>query len=127
MNSRAKQYQRLLRQVALELDKKPNSEVVKHVSTFRLLRENLQIRLLAGERVDPADILKVAEALKQYLPQGKPLSVKVTIVNGTRVCCPGCKLEFDPRTDKSVTPPPDPPAPPSCGDADSNARVRRLV
>jgi hypothetical protein len=72
MNSRAKRYQTLLRQVALELDEKPNSEVVKHVSTFRLLRENLHIRLLAGERVDPADILKVLdEALKQYLPQGQ--------------------------------------------------------
>jgi hypothetical protein len=108
MNSRAKRYQTLLRQVARELDEKPNSEVVKHVSTFRLLRENQLIRLLAGERVDPADILKVDEALKQYLPQGKPLSVKVVFVNGTRVCCPGCKLEFDPHTDKSYEPSPPP-------------------
>ena len=108
MNSRAKRYQTLLRQVARELDEKPNSEIVKHVSTFRLLRENLLIRLLAGERVDPADILKVDEVLKKYLPQGKPLSVKVVFVNGTRVCCPGCNLEFDPHTDKSYEPSPPP-------------------
>ena len=118
MNSRAKRYQRLLRQVARELDEKPNSEVVKHVSTFRLLRENLLIRLLAGERLDPADILKVDEALKQYLPQGKPLAVKVEIVKGLVGICPKCNAKIP-----DYVPPP---APPSCGDADSGARVRRL-
>jgi hypothetical protein len=110
MNNRAKRYHKLLRQVARELDEKPNSEIVRHVATFRLLRESLQIRLLEGQHVDPGDVLKIDEALRQYLPQGKPLSVKVVIVNGTRVCCPGCKLEFDPRTDKPVAAPPDPPA-----------------
>ena len=45
------------------------------------MRENLQIRLLAGERVDPSDVLKLDDALKQYLPQGKPIAVEITIVN----------------------------------------------
>jgi hypothetical protein len=113
MNSCTRRYKKLLRQVARELDEKPDAEVVKHVATLRLMRENVQIRLLEGERVDAADVLRLDEALKQYLPQGKPLSVQVTIVNGTRVCCPGCKLEFDPHTDEPVRPQPDPvpPAP----------------
>jgi hypothetical protein len=102
MNSRTKRYQRLLRQVARELDEKPTTEIVKHVATLRLMRESLQIRLLAGERVDPSDVLKLDEALKQYLPQGKPITVHVEIVDSS------------PHEPLPPPPPPDPPpsAPP---------------
>jgi hypothetical protein len=58
-----------------------NSEVVKHLSTIKLMRENLQIRLLAGERVDPLDVVKIDECLKRYLPQGKPIEVNVQFVD----------------------------------------------
>jgi hypothetical protein len=109
MNSRAKRYQRLLRQVARELDEKPNTEMVKHVSTLRLMRENLQIRLLEGHHVDPGDILKIDEALKQYLPQGKPLSVRLDIVEGVSIC-PKCGWK---GKTADLPPPPDPEPPPA--------------
>jgi hypothetical protein len=106
MNSRTRRYQRLLRQVARELDEKATAEVVKHVSTLRLMRENLMIRLLAGERVDPGDVVKLDEALKQYLPQGKPITVTLEIVH---------------PSPPSEPPPPDPSpsTPPPTGDAPS--------
>jgi len=103
MSSRVELYKTLRKQVAKELGEKPNTEIVKHVATLRLMRENLQIRLLAGERVDPLDVLKLDEALKKYLPQGAPLEVNVRFVDGD-----------DPAPD---TPPPTPaPSPPTPAD-----------
>jgi hypothetical protein len=99
-NSRAQRYLRLLREVGRELNEKPTSEMVKHVATLRLMRENLQIRLLAGERINPADVLALDAALKQYLPQGKPIKVEIEIVDSV------------PQRDPPP-PPPDPPAAPA--------------
>lgn len=114
MNSRARRYKKLLRQVARELDEKPAAEVVKHVATFRLLRENLQIRLLEGRDVDPGDLLKVDDVLKQYLPRGKPLSVEVKIVDGITGICPKCHAEIE----DWVAPPKPAPSPPPVIDAE---------
>jgi hypothetical protein len=80
MSSRAELYKKLLKQVARELGEKTTADIVKHVATIKLMRENIQIRLLAGERVDPADVVKIDECLKRYLPAGKPLKVEVEFV-----------------------------------------------
>ena len=115
MNDRAKLYHALLKRVARELNEKPDAEVVKHVATFRLLRESLQVRLLDGERVDPGDLFKVDEVLKQYLPQGKPLKAELVIVEGVhgvykcRFCGKENELkpgEYTPAKSKPDKPPP---------------------
>jgi hypothetical protein len=80
---REKLYQELLKRAALMLNQDTDAEVTKHVATFLLLRENLQVRALAGERVDPDDLFKCDEVLKQYLPQGKPLVVQWQLVGAT--------------------------------------------
>jgi hypothetical protein len=103
MSSRIDLYKKLLKQVAKELGEKTTAEIVKHVATLRLMRENLQIRLLAGERVDPGDIVKLDDALRHYLPQGKPIEVSVAFVDG-----------LEPFPDPPPNPPPasPPSAPP---------------
>jgi hypothetical protein len=80
MSSRAELYKKLLKQVARELGEKTTADIVKHVATIKLMRENIQIRLLAGERVDPADVVKIDECLKRYLPAGKPISVQIEVL-----------------------------------------------
>lgn len=105
MNSRTKRYLGLLRQVARELDEKPNAEIVKHVATLRLMRESLQIRLLAGERINPSDVLALDAALKQYLPQGKPITVQIEVVD------PVPLPEPSPPTPPPTETKPSPPAP----------------
>jgi hypothetical protein len=82
-SDREKLYHELLKRVARELNQPPDTEIVKHVATFRLLRESLQVRLLDGERVDPDDLFKCDEVLKAYLPQGKPLAVQIEFVPST--------------------------------------------
>jgi hypothetical protein len=114
-SERAELYHALLKRVARELGEKPDAEVVKHVATFRLLRESLQVRLLDGQHVDPDDLLKVDAVLKQYLPQGKPLAVAIQYVEGVRgiYTCKHCGKrnelkpgEYTPITDKPAKPPP---------------------
>lgn len=102
-SSRTELYKKLLRQVAKELDEKPSAEIVKHVATLRLMRKNLQIRLLTGERIDPGDIVKLDEALRHYLPAGKPIKVDINIVPSVGPA---------PDTPSPSSPPPDP-SPPS--------------
>jgi len=77
---RVQLYKRMLREVAKELGEALSADFVKHVATMRMLRENMQIRLLAGERVDPKDIITIDEALKHYLPQGRPHTLEIQIV-----------------------------------------------
>jgi hypothetical protein len=81
-SEREQLYHDLIKRVSRELNQPADSEIVKHVATFRLLRESLQVRLLDGDRVDPDDLLKIDTALKSYLPQGKPLSVAIEYVSG---------------------------------------------
>lgn len=61
MNSRTKRYQRLLRQVARELDERPTTEMVKHVATLRLMRENLQITRLVLRCLKPRLLLAISK------------------------------------------------------------------
>jgi hypothetical protein len=106
MTSRTDLYKKLLKQVAKELGEKTAADIVKHVATLKLMRENIQIRLLAGERVDPLDVLKLDECLKRYLPQGKPVTVTVRFVDGDEPLP-------DAPPPSSPSPPPSPPSGPT--------------
>jgi hypothetical protein len=101
MGSRVDLYKKLLRQVAKQLGEKTTADIVKHVATLKLMRENIQIRLLAGERVDPGDVVKIDECLKRYLPDRAPLKVEVEFIDS---------LPSEPTPDPP--PPEPPPAPP---------------
>src|SRR5262249_7315767 len=71
-------------------DIKPDSELCRHVGTLRLMRENLQSKLLLGERVDPDDIRKLDAALKAYMPKREAPEISVHIVKTLRGKCPKC-------------------------------------
>src|SRR6516165_4044021 len=67
----ADRIRRIEKEVCRDLDCKPDDEICRHVTTLRLMRENMQAKLVLGERVDPSDLLAVDAAIKQYLPQGR--------------------------------------------------------
>jgi hypothetical protein len=75
-------YKAILSEVATDLEIEADSELCKHVAALRLMRENIQARLLRGERVDPDDLLKIDAALKQYLPERKAPQITVRFVEG---------------------------------------------
>jgi hypothetical protein len=66
---RARRYRELAKQAAKQFGCKPSSERAKHVATLRLARETFADRLVAGRDVNPEHLLKLDDALKQYLPQ----------------------------------------------------------
>jgi hypothetical protein len=92
----------------------------------------MQIRLLAGESINPDYILKLDEALRQYLPQRETPTVNINIVETLRARCPHCGKTSDvpvelvdeqrakgeataraaPVTPATVEPPSPPPVPP---------------
>jgi hypothetical protein len=86
----ANRLRRIEREVCRDLDCSPDDELCRHVSTLRLMRENMQARLVVGERVDPGDLLAVDAALKQYLPAGKPATISVQVVEKLRGRCAHC-------------------------------------
>jgi hypothetical protein len=116
-DSRVATYKRLLRETAKQLGEKTDTEVVRHVATLRMARENLQVQLLRGERIDPADLIKLDAALKQYLPQGKPLEVTINIVDRK----PGQSSPEPPD------PPPTPPTSPPPSDKPSSSEPSNVV
>jgi hypothetical protein len=86
----ADRLRRIEREVCADLNVAPDDELCRHVSTLRLMRENMQAKLVVGERVDPDDLLRVDAALKAYLPQGKPATIEVKIIDGLHATCPRC-------------------------------------
>jgi hypothetical protein len=86
----AERLRRIEREVCRDLNLAPDDELCRHVTTLRLLRENLMARAVVGERVDPDDMLRIDAALKAYLPQGKPATIEVKIVDGVHATCPRC-------------------------------------
>jgi hypothetical protein len=86
----ADRLRRIEKEVCADLDCKPDDELCRHVTTLRLMRENMQAKLVLGERVDPDDLLAVDAALKQYLPQGKPATINVQVVQKLRGRCASC-------------------------------------
>jgi hypothetical protein len=81
---------RIVKEVCADLGCKPDDEIARHVSTLRLMRENMQAKLVVGEHVNPSDLLAVDSALKAYLPQGKPATIEVKIATGLHATCPRC-------------------------------------
>jgi hypothetical protein len=107
--ARVKQYRQLVKETAAQLREQPDSEIVRHLTSFKMLRQSLEARMLLGQHVDPADLLKIDEVLKQYLPQGAPIGVTLTIAAKADVTCPSCQHRFNPHTNATVAPPEPPP------------------
>src|SRR6516165_6619074 len=66
---RARRYRELVKLAARQFHCKPSSERAKHVATLRLARETFADRLVAGRDVNPEHLLKLDDALKQYMPE----------------------------------------------------------
>jgi hypothetical protein len=105
MNDRAKRYRELCREAARQLNTKPSDERVVHVATLRMMREAIQAKLIAGHHVDPADLLRLDEALRTYVPKEQH-RVDIQYV-GTIDRCPKCGYE------RPASPEPPPPPKPS--------------
>src|SRR6516164_4879176 len=90
MVKHADRLKRIEKEVCADLACQPDDELCRHVTTLRLMRENMQAKLVVGERVDPDDLLKIDAALKAYLPQGKPATITVQIVQKLRGRCCHC-------------------------------------
>jgi hypothetical protein len=80
MGKPADRFRAVLKAVAADLRIEPTSDLCKHVATLRLARENMQVRLLAGERVDIKDLLALDEAIRRHLPERDPLTITVEYV-----------------------------------------------
>src|SRR5262249_13142455 len=100
--SRVERYQQLIHEVSRQLKVKPSDPRVEHVATLRLMREQLQARLLEGQNVDAADVLKLDEALRTYVPKEQH-RINIQYV-GTVDRCPKCGYERP----ASPEPPPKP-------------------
>jgi hypothetical protein len=111
MNDRAKRYRELCREAARQLKTKATDERVIHVATLRLMREAIQAKLIAGHHVDPADLLKLDEALRTYVPKEQH-RVNIQFV-GTIDRCPKCGYERPESPELSPAPKPSPPAIPA--------------
>ena len=90
MGKPSDRYRRIVKEVCADLGCEPDDEICRHVAVLRVMRENMQGKLLLGERVDPGDLLAVDAALKQYLPAGKPATISVQIVQKLRGRCCHC-------------------------------------
>jgi len=66
--ARAARYQELVEQAAKQLGCHPDSELAQHVGTLRLARETFAARLISGVECNPADLCRLDDALRQYLP-----------------------------------------------------------
>ena len=95
---RARQFRQLVTEAARQLKCKPSSELARHVGMLRLARQTLAERLIAGRDVDPNSLLRIDEALRQYMPTGEPAGVHLTIQ--VAKLCAKCRAEL------AVEPPP---------------------
>src|SRR5262245_39266145 len=83
-------HQRIVKELCPGLQIKHDSDVAKHHRHLRLARENLQAKLLVGDRVDIGDLLELDEALRRYLPEREQPEINVKIVSGVvgvYTCC----------------------------------------
>jgi hypothetical protein len=101
-------FKAILKEVATDLEIEAGSELCRHVGALRLMRENIQARLLRGERVDPDDLLKIDVALKPYLPKHDGLQISVNFVEGVQgiyICkCCGEKNRLEAGSYTPATP-----------------------
>src|SRR5215470_17992853 len=68
VGARAARYQRLVEEAAAQLKCRPDSELAQHVGTLRFARETFAARLISGAETNPADLCRLDDALRQYLP-----------------------------------------------------------
>jgi len=64
----ADRLKQIRKEVAADLKVAVDSELCKHVSTLRLMRQNMQAKLLLGEHVNPDHLLSLDTAMRAYLP-----------------------------------------------------------
>jgi hypothetical protein len=103
----SERFRAILKSVAADLKVTTDSDLCRHVATLRLARENMQHKLLLGERVDIKDLLDLDAALKRHLPERDPMQINVKIVSGTKLICPHCgKMGRFPDEKPSVEAPP---------------------
>ena len=106
-NSRADKYRKTIRATAKQLGVPPSSELARHVSLLKMMREQIEIRLIDGRGdPDPDSLLKLDATLRQYLPFAEPAGVQL-VIKAARLCH-RCKAELE-----AEPPPPLPPVPPS--------------
>jgi hypothetical protein len=107
-NSRAAKYKRTIRATARQLGVPPSSELARHVSLLKMAREQMEIRLIEGRGdLDPNHLLRIDDALRQYLPAAEPAGVQLTIQ--TARLCHRCKAELEaesPLSPPATEPPP---------------------
>ena len=111
-NSRAAKYKRIIRTTAKQLGVPPSSELVRHVSLLKMAREQMEIRLIDGRGdLDPNHLLRIDDALRQYLPAAEPAGVQL-VINAARLCH-RCKAELEaqppPVAEERPSPPPSKP------------------
>ena len=108
-NSRADKYRKTIRATAKQLGVPPSSELARHVSLLKMMREQIEIRLIDGRGdPDPDSLLKLDAALRQYMPTGEPAGVQFTIQ--VAKLCAKCRAEFEveppPVAEERPSPPP---------------------
>jgi hypothetical protein len=115
-NSRADKYRKTIRATAKQLGVPPSSELARHVSLLKMMREQIEIRLIDGRGdPDPDSLLKLDATLRQYLPFAEPAGVQL-VIKAARLCH-RCKAELE-----AEPAPPPPPVPPSVA-AEGSANV----
>jgi len=74
-NSRADKYRKTIRATAKQLGVPPSSELARHVSLLKMMREQIEIRLIDGRGdLDPHSLLKLDAALRHTCPPPNPLA-----------------------------------------------------
>jgi len=108
-NSRVDKYRKTIRATAKQLGVPPSSELARHVSLLKMMREQIEIRLIDGRGdPDPDSLLKLDAALHQYMPTGEPAGVQLTIQ--VAKLCAKCRAELEveppPVAEEGPSPPP---------------------
>ena len=93
----------MLPNIASSSRKRPSSSGVSRpaswrgtVATLRLARSTFAERLVAGRDIDPAALLRIDEALRQYMPTGEPAGVQFTIQVAKLCAKCGSQLDVEP-------------------------------
>jgi hypothetical protein len=102
----ADRFKQICAEVAEHQGIAPDSELCAHIATLRLVREQQTASAIAGRHVNPEHLLKLDEALKQYLPPPKkPTLLTVKFVAGDPpkiTMCPHCGTEFEAEHPENV-------------------------
>jgi hypothetical protein len=131
--SRVRQYKQFLRDAARDLRVKPSSEAAQSLATMRMtarmLREQVQMRLLNGQISNPDLLLKLEASLREYMPaaaaDAAPLPrIRIEFAECLVGVCQKCGHVH--QTDKPV-PPSEPPSRRSFADAKPSPVPNNIV